>query len=141
MCSILLLQCALSLCWILQLHHLVSVIVVTINLLHCSISSFFIFLHHSLLVLWLLFHGSLTKGCLNLLLWFITTLKWKIGGLWFSFVSTFFGESFSWHDFQIYLFVVFMFVRVIYWWCRQFHLHHEEAKPWKLKENWVLFCL
>lgn len=45
-------------------------------------------------------------------------LQWKIGGLWFSFVSTFFGENLSWHDFQIYLFVGFMFVQVIYWWCR-----------------------
>jgi hypothetical protein len=46
------------------------------------------------------------------------TLHWKIVGLWFSFVSTFFGENLSWHEFQIYLFVVFMFVHVIYWWCR-----------------------
>jgi hypothetical protein len=137
LCSILLLQCALSLRWILWLHHLVSLIVVTFASLHCSISSLLIFLHSSWPSLWFLFHGYLTKSCLNLLLWFITTLQWKIDGLWFSFVSTLLVKTF--HD-MTFRFIYFLSLCL----CKLFigdvnNLHHEEVKPWKLKKK-IGFC-
>lgn len=95
------------------------------------------------------FPTSLTINALALVPWFFdkrlfefviviyydTRMKnwWVMVFIYFNF----FGENLSWHDFQIYLFVVFMFVQVIYWWCRQFYLHHE-----KNHENWrkIGFC-